>query len=74
MTKQFKAVYVSWREARRRPLGLFAEDRDYARAAAQALEAALNDLAEDGWIVEKIFPAQGLTGRQASAFTVVAFK
>jgi hypothetical protein len=74
MAKQFASYHVSWRDARRRPLGLVAGDADYGRAAAQALEAKLNDLAQDGWIVDRILPVYGLTARQSSAFTIIAFK
>ena len=74
MAKQFATVFVSWRDARRRPIGLFANDTDYAQAAAQALETKLNDLALEGWIVERIIQASGLTPRQTAAFTVVVFK
>ena len=73
MTKQFATVFVSWRDARRRP-GPFAADAGYAQAAAQALELKLNDLALEGWIVERIIQAPGLTARQFSAFTIVVFK
>lgn len=74
MAKQFAAFHVSWRDARPRPLGLLADDAAYGRAAASALDAKLNDLAQEGWIVERILPASGLTARQSSAFTIVAFK
>jgi hypothetical protein len=73
MGKQFATVYVSWRDARRR-VGLLAGEADFARAAAEALEAKLNDLALEGWLVERIIPAQGFTARQSSAFTIVVFK
>lgn len=74
MSKQFAAFHVSWRDARNRPLGLFADEGTYARAAAQALEAKLNDLAAEGWIVDQILTATGLTARQTSAFTIIVFK
>lgn len=74
MAKQFATFHVSWRDARRRPFEPFAGDAEYGRAAAQALEAKLNDLAQEGWIVDRIIPATGLTPRQSSAFTIVVFK
>lgn len=74
MAKQFATFHVSWRDARNRPLGVFADDATFARAAAQALESKLNDLALEGWIVEKIIQSTGLTARQTSAFTLVVFK
>lgn len=74
MAKQFAAFHVSWRDARHRPLGWFASEAAYGRAAAQALEARLNELAQEGWIVEKIIPANGLTPQQSSAFTLIVFK
>jgi hypothetical protein len=54
--------------------GPFATDQDYAHAAATALESKLNDLALEGWIVERIIQSPGLTPRQSSAYTVVVFK
>jgi hypothetical protein len=74
MSKQFAAFYVSWRDAKNPPLGVFSGESAYARAAAQALEARLNELAAEGWILDRIIQAQGLTPRQSSAFTIVAFK
>lgn len=74
MAKQFASFHVSWRDARRRPFALFADEAAYGRAAAQALEAKLNDLAAEGWILEAIIPAAGLTPRQTAAFTIVVFK
>jgi hypothetical protein len=74
MAKQFASFHVSWRDARPRRLGLFPDDSDYARAAARALEAKLNDLAQDGWIVDRVLPATGLTARQSAAFTIIAFR
>lgn len=74
MSKQFASFHVSWRDAKRRPLGLFSDDAAYARAAAQALEAKLNDLAQEGWILDRVIPAAGLTPKQTAAFTVVVFK
>ncbi len=74
MSKQFAVFFVSWRDAKPAPLGLFASETGLARAAAAALEAKLNQLAGEGWILERIIPAQGLTARHSSAFTIVAFK
>ena len=74
MSKQFAAFHVSWRDASRRPLGIIADETAYGRAAAQALEAKLNELAGEGWILDRIIPASGLTPRQSSAFTVIVFK
>ena len=74
MSKQFAAFHVSWRDASRRPLGIIADETAYGRAAAQALEAKLNELAGEGWILDRIIPASGLTPRQTSAFTVIVFE
>jgi hypothetical protein len=74
MAKQFAAFHVTWRDAKPRPIGLFAGEDTYARAATAALEAKLNGLAADGWIVDKVIPASGLTPRQTAGFTIVAFK
>lgn len=74
MSKQFAAFHVSWKDAKVRPLGLFADERDYGRAAAAALQARLNQLADEGWIVQDVIPAAGLTPRQTAAFTIVAFR
>lgn len=74
MTKQFSVFHVSWRDARRKPVGLFANERDYARAAATALQERLNALAEEGWIVNDILPGYGLTAKDTACFTVVAFR
>lgn len=74
MSKQFAAFHVSWKDAKVRPLGLFADERDYGRAAAAALQARLNQLADEGWIVRDVIPAAGLTPRQTAAFTIVAFR
>jgi len=74
MSKQFASFYVSWRDAANRPLGLAMDDAAYGRAAAQALEAKLNDLAQEGWILDRVIPASGLTPRQSSAYTVIVFK
>lgn len=74
MSKQFATFFVSWRDAPNRPLGLAMDDAAYGRAAAQGLEAKLNDLAQEGWILDRVVPAFGLTARQSCAFTIVAFK
>jgi len=65
---------VTWRDAKRRPIGLFADDRDYGRAAAAALQERLNQLADEGWIIQEIIPAAGLMPKQTAAFTIIAFK
>jgi len=74
MSKQFATFHVSWRDAKIRPLGLVADERDYGRAAAAALQIRLNQLADEGWIVQEILPATGITPRHSSAFTIVAFR
>lgn len=74
MSKHFAAFHVSWRDAQQRPLGIVANEAAYGRAAARALEAKLNALAEEGWILDRIIPAAGLTPRQTSAFTIIVFK
>lgn len=74
MSKQFAAFYVSWRDAKNRPLGLFADEAAYGKAAGRALEAKLNELAQDGWILDRVIPASGLTARQVAAFTIIVFK
>ena len=74
MSKQFSAFHVTWRDAERRPFGLFANERDYGRAAAAALQERLNQLADEGWIIQDILPANGLTPQQTAAFTVIAFR
>ncbi len=74
MSKQFATFHVSWRDAKVRPLGLVADERDYGRAAAAALQIRLNQLADEGWIVQEIIAATGLTPRQTCAFTIVAFR
>lgn len=53
---------------------MLGSEEDFGRAASDALEAKLNALAEEGWIIDKIIPAFGLTPRQSAAFTIVAFK
>ena len=74
MSKQFAAFHVSWRDAKVRPLGLVADERDYGRAAAAALQSRLNQLADEGWIVQDVLPASGITPKQSSAFTIIAFR
>ena len=74
MTKQFASFHVSWRDAENIRVGLFAREHEYGRAAAAALQARLNRLADEGWIIQEIVPAFGLTPRQAAAFTIVAFR
>lgn len=74
MSKQFATFYVTWRDAPNRPLGLFMDDAAYGRAASKALEAKINDLAQEGWILDRVIPATGFTAKQTSAFTIVAFK
>ena len=74
MSKQFAAFHVSWKDAKVRPLGLFADERDYGRAAAAALQVRLNQLADEGWIIQEVIPGAGLTARQTAAFTIVAFR
>ena len=74
MSKQFAIFHVTWRDAPRRPIGLFANERDYGRAAAAALQERLNALADEGWIIQEIIPANGLTPKQTAGFTIVAFR
>ena len=74
MAKQFRTEFVSWRDADSPPWGLVANEADYARAAAQALEKRLGALADEGWIIDRIMPAFGLTPKLAAGYTVVAFK
>jgi len=74
MSKQFAAFYVTWRDAKKRPLGIFADERAYGRAAAEALQDRLNQLADEGWIIQDIVPATGLTAKQTAAFTLIAFR
>ena len=73
MSKQFATFHVSWRQSRKKPF-LFGGEEALGRAAADALENKLNQLAEEGWIIDRILPAFGLTPSQCSAFTIVAFK
>lgn len=74
MSKQFAVFHVTWRDAKRPPIGLFADERDYGRAAAAALQERLNQLADEGWIIQEIIPAAGFVPRQTAAFTIVAFR
>lgn len=74
MAKQFASFYVSWRDAKRAPIGLFANERDYGRCAAAALQTRLNELADEGWIVQEIIPQAGIDPRISCAFTVVVFR
>lgn len=74
MSKQFSSFFVSWRDAKQSSVGLFANERDYGRAAAAALQTRLNELAEEGWIIQEILPVQGITPKEHSAFTIVAFR
>ena len=74
MSKQFAAFHVTWRDAKRPSIGLMSDERDYGRAAAAALQERLNQLADEGWIIQEIIPNQGVTPKQAAAFTVVAFR
>lgn len=74
MSKQFSTFHVTWRDAKRPAIGLFANERDFGRAAAAALQDRLNQLADEGWIIQEIVPAFGLTPKQTAAFTVVAFR
>lgn len=74
MSKQFVSIHVSWRDATRKPVGLFADERDYGRAAAAALQERLNGLADEGWIIKDILPVNGITPKLAAAFTIVAFR
>jgi hypothetical protein len=74
MSKQFAAFFVSWRDSRKRPFFFDANEADYARAAADALETRLNQLAAEGWIIDRVIAANGLTPRSSSGFTIIAFK
>ncbi len=74
MSKQYTCEFVSWRHAKKRPLGWLADESAYGRAAAEALEARLNQLAQEGWIVDTIMPAGGFRAKECAAYTVVAFK
>lgn len=75
MAKQFATFYVSWRDSKSAPFGgPFSTEAAYGRAAAEALEAKLNDLAEEGWVIDRIIPAGGYTATLSAAFTIIAFK
>ncbi len=74
MSKQFAAFYVSWRDAKNPLLGFFSNEADFGRAAAEALESKLNELAQDGWIADKIIPGAGFSAQQSASFTIIAFK
>ena len=74
MSKQFAAFHVTWRDAKRSSVGLLPDERDFGRAAAAALQERLNQLADEGWIIQEIIPSQGLTPKQSAGFTVVAFR
>lgn len=74
MSKQFSSFYVSWRDANSLAVGWFSSERDYGRAAAAALQEKLNALADEGWIIQDVLPATGLTPKQTAAFTIVAFR
>ncbi|MEK7264756.1 MAG: hypothetical protein AAB227_01535 [Pseudomonadota bacterium] len=73
MSKQYAAFHVSWRDSRKRPL-FFGGDEEFGSAGADALEQKLNALAEEGWIIDRVIPAFGLTPRQTAAYTIIAFK
>lgn len=74
MSKQFASFHVTWRDSKRAPVGLFANERDYGRAATAALQERLNQLADEGWIIQEIIPMAGIHPRQTAAFTIVAFR
>ena len=74
MSKQFAVFHISWRDAPRAPVGLFANERDYGRAAAAALQARLNELADEGWIVQDIIQSPGVTPRLNASYTVIVFR
>jgi len=74
MSKQYVTCFVSWGHSKRPPLGIFSDESSYGRAAAEALEAKINQLAQEGWIIDSIIPASGLNTRDSSGFTIVAFK
>jgi hypothetical protein len=74
VSKQFATYYVSWRDSKKRPFLFDGNEADLGRAAAAALELKLNELAEGGWIVDRVIPATGFTPRQTAAFTIIAFK
>lgn len=74
MSKQFVTFYVSWRDAARKPISWFADEVSYGRAASDALADKLNELADDGWIIDQIIPAASPNPRIAAAFTIIAFQ
>ncbi|MEO1015395.1 MAG: hypothetical protein AAFX08_09450 [Pseudomonadota bacterium] len=73
MGKQYSTHFVSWRDARN-PVDMFPNENSYGKAAAKALEAKLGELAEEGWIIDRVIAASGMTPKQCAAFTIVAFK
>ena len=74
MGKQYAVHYVSWRDHDKIFLGPFANEQNYAKSAAAALDERLAELASEGWIIDRILPATGVTVRQCAAYTIVAFK
>jgi hypothetical protein len=74
MSKQFATFFVSWRDAKKKPFFFDGNEAEYGRAAADALEARLNELALEGWIIDRVIGATGLTPRAAAGFTIIAFK
>ena len=74
MSKQFASFHVTWRDAKKKPLGIFADECAYGRAAAAALQDRLNQLADEGWIIQEVIPASGITPKQTAAFTLIAFR
>ncbi len=73
MGKQYSTYFVSWRDARK-PIDMFPNENSYGKAAARALEEKLASLAEDGWIIDRVIAASGMTAKQCAAFTIIAFK
>ncbi|MEM6413474.1 MAG: hypothetical protein AAF720_02325 [Pseudomonadota bacterium] len=74
MGKQYSTHYISWRDADRAPLGIFVNEHSYAAAACRALEKRIAELTNEGWIVDRIIPSNGLTPKQCAGYTIVAFK
>lgn len=74
MAKQYAVYSVSWRDAVNRPAWFTANPAEYQKSAAEALEAKLNHLAQEGWIIEKIIPCRSIHSNEATAFTIVSFK
>ncbi len=74
MSKQFCTFHVNWRDAQHNAVGLFPDERDFGRAAAAALQERLNALADEGWIIQDIIPAAGVTPKHTAGFTIVAFR